>query len=327
MDLNRLSGIPVDCDGKPLPAMVRNATKQAKVIPKEYEHLIPSKAIAISSFLETPLPNILSTISLLRPAASCIVHEEPSWTEDQLVSVSIPSTKWLADLDKGIGEAWPMGASSIQHPGSPNIRFPLWAGTFWTMLSDAIEEQKEWRCAVEWVNALTQGHETREVQMVFSRIPRNVPVWVLMTETERAGTSVSFFAEMLSDGLLAERHIDAFVAYLNIQMRRRQPSTPGIFVADLSLSVTLSNYLQIPAHKIQRCRPLLQYTAMFKTKAYRRLLFPARVGGKKNGHWIVFSVDFKKAEYSYGELYRRADSLVTHPFSYRSRKFFKICVL
>ena len=132
--------------------------------------------------------------------------------------------KWLADLNKGIGEAWPMGANSIEHPGSPNIRFPLWTGTFWTMLSDAIEEQNEWRRAVEWVNALTQGRETHEVQMVFSRIPCNGSVWVLTTETERAGTIVSFFAQILSDGFLAERHIDAIVTYLNIQVRRHQPS-------------------------------------------------------------------------------------------------------
>ena len=225
------------------------------------------------------------------------------------MSVPVPSTKWLGDLDKGIGEAWLKGANSVEHPGNPKIRFPLWVGTFWTALSDIIEEQKEWRCAREWVDALAQGPETHGVRSLFCRIPCDASVWVLTTETERAGTSVSFFAQMLSDRLLAERHIDAFVAYLNIQVRRCQPSTPGVFVADLSLSVTLSNYLNIPAHKIQGCRPLQQYAAMFKTKAYRRLMFPARVGGKKDGHWVVFSVDFKKAEYSFGELYRHTDSL------------------
>jgi len=302
MDLNRLSGIPVDCDGQPLPAMVRNATKRAKNIPKDYEHLIPSEAIVILSLLNTPLPTILSTISLLRPAASCVVHKEPSWTKDQLMSVAVPSVEWLENLDSAIGDAWPMGANSIEYPGSPNIRFPLWVGTFWTALSDVIEEQKGWCRAMEWINTLTQGGETLEVQAVFCQMPRNTPIRVLTTETERAMTSISFFAQMLSDRLLAERHIDAFVAYLNIQVRRRQPNAPGVFVANLSLSVTLSNYFNIPAHKIQGCRPLLQYTAMFKTRAYRRLLFPAHVGGKKYGHWVVFSVDFTKAEYSFGEL-------------------------
>ena len=39
MDTNRLSEIPVDCDGKPLRAMVRIATNKAKVVPKDYENL------------------------------------------------------------------------------------------------------------------------------------------------------------------------------------------------------------------------------------------------------------------------------------------------
>ena len=165
-----------------------------------------------------------------------------SWTEDQLISVPIPSTEWLGDLDGGIGEAWPTGADSIEHPGSPNIRFFLWAGTFWTALSDVIEEQKEWRRAREWIDGLVWGRKTREVQAGFCRIPRNTPVRVLTTETERAGTSISFYVKILSDKLLTERRIDAFAVYLNIQVCVCQPSTPRVFIADLSLSATPSYY-------------------------------------------------------------------------------------
>jgi len=130
----------------------------------------------------------------------------------------------LKDLDDAIGEAWLKGASSVEHPSNPGIRFPPWVGTFWTILSGAIEEQKEWRRAVEWIRALTQGHKTREAQAVFDRIPRNVPMWILSTEADRAVTKMSFFAQLLSDRFLAERHIDAFVTYLNIQVLRRRPN-------------------------------------------------------------------------------------------------------
>ena len=312
MDPDRLSRIPVDCDGRPLAAMVTAATRKDKVIPKDYEGLIPSEVTVISSLLRTPLPIILSTVALLRPAASCLVCKEPSWTKDQLMSASVPSAEWLKSLDEAIWEAWPRGANSIEYPGNPNIRFPLWVGTFWTALSGVIEERKEWQRARDWVGTLTQNRETREAMAVFERMPRKTSIWVLATETERAVTKISFFARLLSDGLLAERHIDAFVAYLNIQLRKRRPDAPGILLADLSLSVTLSNYFNVPAHKIQESKLLLKYAALFKTKAYRRLLFPAHVGGREDGHWIVFSVDFAKAEYSFGESHGDAGGLETH---------------
>lgn len=302
MNTDRLSKIPLASNGQPLYAMVRIATNKDKIIPKDYEHLIPSETTTISSLLTTPLPTILSTASLLRPAKSCVVCKEPSWAENQLMSAFVPSREWLKDLNEAIGEAWPKGANSIKHPSNPNIRFPLWAGTFWTALSDIIEEQNEWRRAREWIHTLTQCHKTHEVQAVLERIPWNTPISILAAEADRAVTKITFFAQLLSDGFLAERHIDAFVAYLNVQVHRRRPNAPGVFVADLPLSVILSNYFNATAEKIRGCKLLLQYAAVFKSRAYRHLLFPAHVGGVHDGHWVVFSVNFAKSEYSFGEL-------------------------
>jgi hypothetical protein len=301
MDSDRLSKLPVDSNGQPLLAMVRITANREKVIPKDYERLIPSEEITISSLLNTPLPTILSSVNLLRPAKSCVVCEPPSWTEDQLKTVRIPSKEWLMVLDAAIVDGWPKGARSVEHPSDTKIRFPLWVGTFWTAISEVIQQRNEWRRAQEWVLTLTQGRETHEVQAIFNKIPRKMYIWILPVEADRTVTKISFFAQLLSDGFLAERHIDAFVAYLNIQVRRRTPKAPGILVADLPLSVILSNYFDATADKIRGCKPLLQYTAVFKSAAYRRLLFPAHVGGAQDGHWVVFSVDFAKSEYSFGE--------------------------
>ena len=182
--MDRLSGIPVDSDGRPLLAMVRIAINRDKVVPKDCERLIPSEAATISSLLDTSLPTILSAMSLLRTVESCVVRDEPSWTKDQLISTPIPSAQWLKGLDEAIGKAWPNGANSVEHPRSTNIRFPLWIGTFWTTLSGVIEEQKEWRCAGEWINNLIQGAETHEVQAIFDRFPWNMPMWVLVSEAD-----------------------------------------------------------------------------------------------------------------------------------------------
>jgi len=316
MNADRLSKIPVDCDGKPLLAMVRITANQEKVIPKDHEHFIPSAEITISSLLRTPLPSILSTANLVRPAKSCVVCEPPDWTEDQLKTVQVPSKEWLTALDEAIVEGWLGGASSVKHPGDTKIRFPLWVGTFWTALSEVIQQQKEWRRAQEWVFTLTQGHETHEVQAVFARIPRKTYIWMLPVEADRAVTKISFFAQLLSDGFLAERHIDMFVAYLNILTRTMRPNAPGILVADLPLSQTLSLHHNATTDKIQRCTLLLQYAAVFeRNTAYHTLLFPAHVGGVEDGHWVTFSVDFAKREYSFGELHEEhGDNLFTDLF-------------
>lgn len=316
MNANRLSNIPVDRDGKPLLAMVRITANREKVIPKDYERFIPSAEITISSLLSTPLPSILSAANLVRPAKLCVVCEPPNWTEDQLRTIQVPSKDWLKALDEAIVEGWLRGASSVEHPGNTKIRFPLWVGTFWATLSEVIQQQKEWRRAQEWVFALAQSRETHEVQAVFARIPCETYIWMLPVEADRAVTKISFFTQFLSDGFLAERHIDTFVTYLNILAHTRRPNTPGILVADLPLSRTLSLHHNATADKIQRCTLLLQYAAVFKNNtAYHTLLFPAHVGGVEDGHWVTFSVNFAKREYSFGELHEeRADNLFTDLF-------------
>ena len=300
-----ISKVPVDCNGQPLLAMVRIMANREKVIPEAYKHLLPSGEISISSLLDTPLPTITSIAGLLRPAQSCVVLEPPSWTEDDLKTMQVPSKEWLAALDAAIVEGWPKGARSIEHPNNANVRFPLWAGTFWTAISEVIQEKKEWKRAQEWVLGLPHGRETRDVQAVFNRTPHKMYIWMLPVEADRAVTEVSFFAKLLSDGFLAERHIDTFVTYLNIMARKRSPSVPGILAADLPLSLALSLHHNATVDKIQRCTPLLQYAAVFKqSAAYHTLLFPAHVGGVEDGHWIVFCVDFMKREYSFGALCR-----------------------
>ena len=134
-------------------------------------------------------------------------------------------------------------------------------------------------------------------------------------EADRVVTKPGFFARLLSDGLLAERHIDAFTSYLNIRLRKQTPTAPGTFVASLPLSVALSNHFNASAWKIQECNILLRYTAIFKNRAYNRLLFPAHVGSAQSGHWVVFNVDFKGARYSFGEWEERADDFSTHNFT------------
>lgn len=113
---------------------------------------------------------------------------------------------------------------------------------------------------------------------------------------------INFFADLLLDRVLAERHIDVFITHLNTQVRRNRPSVPGVLIADLRLSYALSVHYNTTAEKIKKCTILLQYAAVFKhNMAYRTLLFPAHVGGKEDSHLLVFSVNFAKHEYSFGE--------------------------
>ena len=315
MDSERLSQLPVDSCGQPMLEMAKPKAKQEKLLPKDYEDLIPSGALSISSLLSTPLPTILSAASSLRSANSCLVSKLPNWTKDKLETARVPSKEWLVALDKAITERWLEGVRSVEHPNDATVRFPLWVGTFWKALSEVIQQQGEWRRAQEWMLTLTQGAETREAQGTFDRILWKEYIWILPAEADRAVMKPSFFARLLLDGLLAERHIDAFTSYLNIYLRKWTPTAPGAFVASLPLSVTLSNHFDASAWKIQECDILLQYTAIFKNRAYNRLLFPAHVGSAQSGHWVVFEVDFKGSKYSFGEWEGCADDFITHNFT------------
>ena len=303
MDHKQLSKTPIDNNGEPLLATVRIAINREKRIPKEYKNLLPSDDIPILSLLRTPHPNISSAASILPPAESCVVCDPPSWSEKHLMTAQVPPGEWLAALDTAIINGWSKGIRSIEHPRDAKIRLPLWAGTFWTALSEVILEQKLWKRAEEWVSdALPQGPQTRQLQAVLCRVPWNVNLWILPVEADRVVTKVSFFAKLLSDGFLAERHIDAFVTHLNVETRRMKPSNPGILVAGLPFANTLSSHCDASESKIGNCTLFLQYAAVFKEKkAYRVLLFPAHVGGAEAGHWVVFQVDFVKRQYSYGE--------------------------
>ena len=302
MDLKRLSKIPTDNNGEPLLAMVRITANREKNIPKEYEHLIPSKDVSILSLLYTPLPTVFSAASVLPPAENCVVRDPPNWSEAHLKTMQVPLGEWLAALDVAIVEGWLKGVYSIKHPSDASVRFPLWVGTFWKMLSEVIQEQRAWRRAHEWLCALPQGLETRKFQAVLCRVPWKVNVWILPVEADRMVTKASFFAALLSDGFLAERHIDAFVTHLNIEAWRMKPNAPGVLVADLLFANTLSLHCDATVSKFTSCTVFGQYAAVFKQKkTYRILMFPAHVGGTKDGHWVVFRVDFVKREYSYGE--------------------------
>ena len=283
-------------------AMVRVMAGREKIIPDEFQCLLPSNEISVLSLLDTPLPTIYSTANILPLAESCAVSKSPSWTEDQLTTMQVPPEAWLMVLDDAIIDGWLMGVRSVEHPSDADIHFPLWVGTFWTALSEAILEQQAWQRAREWVCALPQGLESRRFQAALDRVSWKADIWALPTEADRTVTKISFFAKFLSDGFLAERHIDAFITHLNIQARRLKPSAPGILVADLSLLLALSLHHDASKYKFENCKTLLQYAAVFKgNKAYCTLLLPTHAGGAKDGHWVVFRLDFSKREYSYGE--------------------------
>ena len=144
IDPDRLAKIVVDNGGVPILGTVRNAVKKEKIIPKEHEQLIPPGNISILSLLDTPLPEISSTATPLPPARSCVAHEPPNWTEGQLKIMGVPPREWLVVLDLAIGEEWLAGIQSVAHPTNPNVRFPLWVGTYWTVLSEAIQERRIW---------------------------------------------------------------------------------------------------------------------------------------------------------------------------------------
>ena len=73
---------------------------------------------------------------------------------------------------------------------------------------------------------------------------------------------------------------------------------PASLVADQDLQTYVSNNSGATVEAIQAHEGLRTYAQRISDHEYSRLFIPAHVGGN---HWIVFSVDFEKQTFEYGE--------------------------
>jgi len=277
------------------------ALQQEKSVPEEMLCQIPAETMFVSDLVTAALPKHLQGV--LRSPGSCLSKRAPNWTAEQLWTTCVPPRTWLNNLDIAVDHKWASGICSIEVPaGNRDLRFPLWIGSFWLGMVEAIEQRDRWKRAQGWMLTMLRGPEIQEAERLWDRTPWGLRLWPLAGHDQ--STRVGFLAGLLSNEWLAERHIDILVSYLDD--RFRESNQPGAtLVADQYLGSLLSRKRGETAAKLQEDRELRTYADKIMGGRHERLLLPAHIGGSTVGHWIVFSVNIRERTISYGKYSRK----------------------
>ena len=296
------SHAPLIIDPEPLSGLkqlVNAIFLQATDVPQEVQSHLPSETVPVPTLLKFNLPNCLPKTTVLKAADLHASPLDPCWTIDALFKTSIPPSTWLFDLEQNPSVMWASGTHSIKPPLSPNpnLQFPMWIMNFWYMAVDPAEQRGKWRTAEDWLSRAIQNPEIRQARSLLDSLPWGLRLWPL--EGHYKETRVGYLAELLSNEWLGERHIDILSSYLNTRAQGNLESRPISLVADISFYMYLSKNSDATAETIRAHRGLTTYTDRIVDQGYRHFFIPAHVGGN---HWIVFSVDFEKSTFQYGEL-------------------------
>lgn len=262
--------------------------------------LPPSEGSA--STLAASNPSDIIDAEPLPPAADFLTRLGVSYTDDAFVHSPVPPWNWLLDLGSALKERKDSGdpVISIQHPTVYDLRVPPWAIHFWDEYLIGIRQRNLWVTARESVerSQRERGVDGRRARLLMDRIPWQMGLWC-----EYDGlTLMGILAEILTPtSWIRERHIDAFVTYLNFHGKGRR-----WLILKVHFS-TIIRKLGGPAristsHRRDKSKsrsPLDLWMEEVTSGDYDHLVFPANIN---NNHWIVFEVDFKEGWFRHGEL-------------------------
>lgn len=268
-------------------------------VPKDVWSRLPAETVPVSSLLKANIPDCLSNTSIMRAAHLCFSPLDPHWTIDELFKTPLPSRSWLDSLEINLSKMWGSGTCSIVPPQSPNpdLWFPLWVVNFWNTAVEVAEQRDKWRAAEGWLSGRMQDSGVREARGLLEKIPWGLRLWSL-TGHDKV-TRVGHLAGLLSNEWLGERHIDTVSSCLDMRAQREPGSRPTILIAGADLNVYLSYSSGATIEAVQAHSGLGMYAKQISDHNYSRVFIPALVG---RNHWIVFSVDFEKYTFEYGEL-------------------------
>jgi len=305
---------PIEIDMDPpsgIDAILRAAFDNETQVPGAILDLIPPPTITVSSLLKKNLPVLLNPSAInLRPAKSCTTNAVARWTVKELLDAAIPPRKWLSDLEIILKRNWltSAGVTSVQHPTISSLYLPLWAGSFWYSLVEAVDQKGKWERAEYWVLGQAQDAKVYEARGLMQRIPWGMKVWALA-----GASSLSFvgvLAKLLSTKWLRERQLDTLVSYLNFRASEDEEGGVACWVGDVYLSLHLKILYRATKGSIRTDWDLNKYRVAVTARRYKRLLFPANLD---NNHWIAFSVDLEKKVFCYGAPHVSQHSYVYSP--------------
>ena len=161
---------------------------------------------------------------------------------------------------------------------------------------EAAGERDRWRVAEEWLSRMVQDAGVYKARGLLEKVPWGLRLWSLVGHDRE--TRVGYLAGLLSNDWLGERHINSIASYLNARAQKESGSRPKSLVTGLDFYTYLSHNSGETAEVIRTHDGLSAYAKQISDHNYQRVFIPAHVGGN---HWMVFSVDFEKCEFKYGE--------------------------
>lgn len=268
---------------------VESLYTRATWVPDDFEINLPSDTLPISSLLATEgLPTVLNNVAIeLLDAPSCLVADEPRWTDTELRQSPLPPGVWLGTLELELARRIHSKdqPASIRHPSITTLYLPLWAVSVWRETLTAVEERDGWMKAREWLQS--QAFDVSGAMELLERIPWGMKVGLIVENS-----SFGIFTDLLSTRWLIERHLNAYAAYLASRLAVEDPV--GWWVGGLQLPFLVKT---LPPGKSGWGTDLRAIRDELIAKGYKCLLFPAHVDGN---HWIVFRVDVEPRTFRFG---------------------------
>jgi hypothetical protein len=279
-------------------------------VPEAILRYVPSDSTTVSALLERSLPTILDGSVVDLEAESFVTDHAPRWTIGELIETPIPPITWIFRAEQAIRKAEIGSVSSVRHPTLPDLYLPLWAIMVWYSLNQAAEHKDKWRNAKGWaLKQAMRDPKASEVTELMERTPWGMELWILKYAPS---TRVGIIAELLSADFIRERQLDVIASYLNSRASKDNGSARKCWAGDVYVLTQVKDVYNkneaagtsskattsTGSKGIQGTySSLTSYQDMIIAKGYSRLLLPANL---LNFHWIVFSVDLVKKQFSFG---------------------------
>jgi hypothetical protein len=162
----------------------------------------------------------------------------------------------------------------------------------WESLTTVVEQKERWRRAYAWLESVGQREQVNAAKELIERTPWGARIWILCPIED--WMLVGFLAVLLSTEWLAERHLNAYAAYLNPHARA---ANNGIWVTDVYLSIVFKAVHKKGVKAVRESFNLAKFHREIVEGGYKTLFILANLDSI---HWIVFRVDLQRKEIGYG---------------------------
>jgi hypothetical protein len=287
-----------------VPYFVREACSKAFAIPAaQVAKLFPGPDITVADLLKKELPPRSSAIISSKPE-SWFSKDMPHTNLEHYFARPIPNDTFVDELHKSSGQAWLDGAKSIvdQRFNDGEDRVPLCIIEYWKQMGQVAKGRAAWRNCQNWMAVNPEARRSEETECAFEDARAFLPGlgWNTPVSSSQGLTTLTF-ASLLGTDWIGGSTVQLMVDQLSERLRTSD-QVSSTLIAGPEFARALVTAMDNGSSYSKSSTPLLsRYEAHQKNKGVENLYFPANVNAN---HWIAVHINFKRREYSYGEILR-----------------------